>query len=238
MKKIEFVTAYPEISLAFPEPVPAGKGIPEWYKRQPSYMGGDSSVTHGQMKLTVKKCQAVFDAMAGGYILRLPTDLYIDTTDEKQEFELPHDCKAYQSRLMSTHTNEQVSEMKLDEDLYVRHILRIHPTWLVRTPKGYSTLFTQPMHQDPSPLFAVSAIIDTDNFLSDGHLSFFVKKNFKGILKQGTPLIQVIPFKRDEWEMSIDPNYDTKLIEAQRLSVRSTFQNGYKMKYWVKKVFK
>ncbi len=238
MKKIKFVTAYPEIAVAFPEPIPASKGIPKWYKDQPSYMNNDSSISNGQMRLTVKKCQAVFDAMAGGYLLRMPTDLFVDTTDGKQEFELPGDCRAYQGRLMSTHTNEQVSHMQWDEDIYVKHILRIHPTWLVKTPKGYSTLFTQPMHQDPSPIFAVSAIIDTDNFMSDGHLSFFVKKGFKGIIKQGTPLIQVIPFKRDDWEMEVDADYDTKLIEAQRLVVRSVFQNGYKMKYWVKKVFK
>ncbi len=238
MKKIEFVTAYPDIAIAFPEPTPATKGIPEWYKKQPSHMDGDSSIVNGQMRLTVKKCQAVFDAMSVGYLLRMPTDIYIDTTDGKQQFDLPSDCRAYQSRLIATHTNEQVSEMKWDEDLYVRHILRIHPTWLVRTPKGYSTLFTQPMHQDPSPIFAVSAIIDTDNFMSDGHLSFFVKKGFKGIIKQGSPLIQVIPFKRDDWEMEVDSKYDTKIIEAQRLAVRSVFQNGYKMKYWVKKVFK
>lgn len=238
MKKIEFVTAYPEISIAFPEPIPASKGIPQWYKDQPSYMDGDSSITNGQMKLTVKKCQAFFDAMAGGYLLRMPIDLYVDTTDGKKEFELPLDCRAYQARLIATHTNEQVAHMKWDEDIYLRHILRVHPTWLVKTPPGYSTLFTQPMHQDPSPIFAVSAIIDTDNFLSDGYLSFLVKKGFKGVIKQGTPLIQVIPFKRDDWEMEVDGKFDNKIIEAQRLSVRSTFQNGYKMKYWVKKVFK
>ena len=156
-------------------------------------MNNDPSISNGQMKLTAKKCQAFFDAMSAGYLLRMPMDLYIDTTDGKQEFELPLDCRAYQSRLMATHTNEQVSHMKWDEQVYIRHILRIHPTWLVRTPKGYSSFFTQPIHQDPSPILAVSAIIDTDNFLSDGHLSFLVKKGFKGVIKQGTPLCQVVP---------------------------------------------
>jgi hypothetical protein len=237
MNSIKFVSAYPEISVAFPEPIPATKQVPNWYKNQPSYLDNNKDVFNGQMRLTVKKCQAVFDSMSAGYILRMPTDLYIDTTEDNMEFQLPSDALAYKARLLSTHTPEQISEMSID-DIYVKHILRIHPTWLVKTPKGYSSLFTQPMHQEPSPIFAVSAIIDTDNFLSDGHLSFFVKKGFKGILKQGTPLIQVIPFKRDDWEMTVDHQYDTKLIEAQRLSVRSTFQNGYKMKYWVKKVFK
>jgi len=68
--------------------------------------------------------------------------------------------------------------------------------------------------------------------------SFFVKKNFKGILKQGTPLIQVFPFKRDDWEMSINKEVNSEEISEQRIMLRSTFENGYKMKYWVKKLFK
>ena len=237
MKSIRFVAAYPDISMAFPQPVPATKEVPDWYRKQPSYLNNDPGIFNGQMRLTVKKCQAVFDSMSAGYILRMPTDLYVDTTEGKLDFQLPGESLAYQARLLSMHTTEQVSEMPIDE-IYAKHILRIHPTWLVSTPKGYSSLFTQPMHQEPSPIFAVPAIIDTDVFLSDGHLSFFVKKDFKGIIKQGTPLIQVIPFKRDDWEMEVDPRHDAKIIEEQRLSVRSTFQNGYKMKYWVKKVFK
>jgi hypothetical protein len=94
------------------------------------------------------------------------------------------------------------------------------------------------LHSDGYPLKAVEAIIDTDSFTSDGHLSFFVKKGFKGILKQGTPLAQIFPFKREDWEMEIDKDYSPELIQQQRVDVRSTFQNGYKLKHWVKKTFR
>ena len=94
------------------------------------------------------------------------------------------------------------------------------------------------MHQPPSPLQAVEALIDTDEFFSDGHLSFFVKKNFKGVIKQGTPLAQVFPFKREDWSMELDKEWDPEKTNLQRRVVRSMFQNGYRLKHWHRKVFK
>jgi hypothetical protein len=109
---------------------------------------------------------------------------------------------------------------------------------MVQTDAGYSTFFTNPMHQSPSPLKAIDAVVDTDNYFTDGHLSFLVKKNFKGTLKQGTPMSQVFPFKREEWTMELVNNFPPKKIEEQRNKVRSTFQNGYRLKFWQKKTFK
>ena len=109
---------------------------------------------------------------------------------------------------------------------------------MVQTDEGYSTLFTSPMHQGPSPLKAIDAVVDTDNYFTDGHLSFLVKKNFKGTLKQGTPMSQIFPFKREEWTMELVNNFPPKKIEEQRNKVRSTFQNGYRLKFWQKKTFK
>ena len=52
-------------------------------------------------------------------------------------------------------------------------------------------------------LKAIPGVIDTDTYPSDGFLSFFVPKNFKGIIKQGTPFIQVIPIKREKFVSKI-----------------------------------
>ena len=64
-------------------------------------------------------------------------------------------------------------------------------------------LIIQPQNADDSPLMAISGIIDTDKFIVNGHFSFIVKRGFSGIIKQGTPLVQVIPFKRENWTSSI-----------------------------------
>lgn len=236
MNKITFTPAFPELKNVVPLPEPATKNVPNWYKEQPAKI--DNEIQNGVMKLTVKKCQSFFDAMAIGYTLKMPVDIYVDTTDGKQEFQIPKDLDAHKAKIISFHSKEQVSHLPIDTDIYIDHIFRVHPNWMASTPKGYSCFFISPIHSAISPLKAVEAIIDTDNFWSDGHLSFFVKKNFKGILKQGTPLIQVFPFKRDDWEMSINKEVNSEEISEQRIMLRSTFENGYKMKYWVKKLFK
>ena len=55
------------------------------------------------------------------------------------------------------------------------------------------------------------------------------------IIKEGTPYVQVIPFKRDSWKMKIIPK---KNAEITRLSaVRSVF-HSYKEYFWKKKSWK
>jgi len=239
MNKITFLQAYPLLADIFPLPEPGSKSVPDWWRSQPSIIGENPHTPEqGVLKLTVKKCQAFFDAMSTGYILKVPVDIYIDTTDNKIDIQLPVEMERFKNELLSRHSMEQVSSMPFDKNIYCEIILRIHPTWMVKTPKGYSTLFMNPMHQAPTPLNAVEAVVDTDNLWSDGHLSFLVQKNFKGILKQGTPLVQVFPFKREEWEMEVDKDFDQAKTNLQRSMVRSTFQNGYRLKYWVKKTFK
>lgn len=222
----------------FPLPEPGTKNIPQWYKDQPAIHDGDKKIYDGSLRLTVKKCQAFFDAMSLGYILKVPVDIYIDTTDGKFEVELPSEMRRFKNEIISHHSTEQVSHMAFDKDIYCDMILRIHPTWMVNTDEGYSTLFMNPIHQADSPLNAVEAIVDTDKFWSDGHLSFLIKKNFKGFIKQGSPLVQVFPFKREEWEMEVDKDFDPEKTNNQRRIVRSTFQNGYRLKFWQKKIFK
>ena len=239
VNKISFLQAYPMLVDIFPLPEPASKSVPDWWRQQPSIMGEDPKTPeNGSLKLTVKKCQAFFDCMSMGYMLKMPIDIYIDTTEEKFDIQIPIEMQRFRNELITGHAAEQVSNMAFDKNRYCNQIFRVHPSWMVSTPKGYSTLFTNPMHQPPSPLKAVEAIIDTDKMFSDGHLSFFVEKNFKGVIKQGTPIVQVFPFKRDDWEMEVVENFPKEKIELQRKIVRSVFQNGYRMKLWVKKNFK
>jgi hypothetical protein len=105
------------------------------------------------------------------------------------------------------------------------------PFWSVKTPPGYSAIFTHPIHKDPVPFLAIGGLVDTDDFITDGHLSFLIQKDFVGVIKQGTPLVQVIPFLREDWEMeTVEPQQASKEVQTQRLNLRSTFVNGYRNK--------
>jgi len=224
-----------------PEPKPASKSLPEWYKRQPASIGDDKEfILKGGVNSTVKRCMPVFDLLTAGYIISFPMDIYIDATDpNKIAWSVPTPLKNFGSDMVATHTAEQVSEYPIDRSQYHKDVFRILPFWSVGTEPGYSTLFCHPFHRDDMPFHAFSAIIDTDGFISDGHLSMFIKKDFKGLIKQGTPLVQVIPFQRESWESKIvDVSESNKILKDQRLATRSMFKFAYKEKFRSRKDYK
>lgn len=240
MNKIKFYPFSEKTQSFTPEPAPASKSIPKWYKDQPGSIDDEKALPTGNMTSTIKRCMPIFDYMTAGYTIPLPCDFYIDATDpEKITWSVPMPMKSFSVDMVSFHSVEQYSNYPIDKTKYHKDLFRILPFWAVGTPEGYSSLFMQPIHKDHTPLLAFGGMIDTDAFLSDGHLSFLVEKDFKGIIKQGTPLVQVIPIKREEWEMEIVDNATASAkVAKQRLSIRSNFIHGYKNKFRSKKVFK
>jgi hypothetical protein len=237
MNQIKFIPRSRIYRKVFPkpEPVQSANNLPDWWKKQPGYVDGLSR-DKGEYALTVKKCQAVFDAMTFGYYLKIPMDIFIDATGDKVVFKLS--TPELDGQLLTHHIKEQILHYPVP-DGYHDDVIRIHPMWIAETPPGFSCLFIQPMHSDNSPLFAIPGVIDTDRYPSDGYLSFFVKKGFSGLIKQGTPMVQVIPFQRNDWEANYleDENSDD-IIKVITTSVRTVFENAYRVKFWSKKTFK
>jgi hypothetical protein len=224
-----------------PHPMPAAKNMPSWYRDQPGAIDdGAMLAAVGQPSSTVKKCMPIFDAITGGYIIVAPMDIFVDATNpDKLQFQAPLAMGQFKGDMFATHDRQQYANMPMDPNRYHRDLLRIMPFWAVSTPKGFSTMFLNPLHRDASPLTAIPGIIDTDGFPSDGHLSFMVEKNFKGIIKQGTPLVQVFPVRRDNWKMEIrTPEESAPFFKRLRLNLRSTFNNGYKQKFRSPKEYK
>ena len=56
----------------------------------------------------------------------------------------------------------------------------------------------------------------------------------KTTIKRGTPYVQVIPFKREKWNMVITPR-DTR---KDALGFGTSFINNYKNRFWNKKSWK
>lgn len=219
----------------FPEPVACSNAIPSWYKEQPSSFSKDNEDRNS--KLTVKKCLPFFDSMSMGYLFRMPVDLYINTKNGKSECSIPDQFSLVKHKIIDWHSSEHISHYPVDFNIYLKDVFRINLMWMIKTPPGYSTLFTSPMHQGHIPIKAIEAVIDTDNFLTAGLNSFFLQKDFEGTIKQGTPIVQIIPFKRESWDMVIDLNHDPKNIFNQRKQGDALFPNAYRHMAWEKKNF-
>lgn len=235
MPKIFFERLEPFMIL--PEPKPATHSTADWWKSMPRYIDNRVAGRDGNRIGTIKNCPAVNDIINSGYILSLPADVYVDATGHDIVYHFPEQFynKKNTNNFIAMHGKEQLQGYRGIED-YHHDALKWQSFWGVNTQSGYSTMFMHPMHRHDLPFYSIPAIIDTDKFPARDPLAFLVKKGFEGIIPRGTPMVQVFPFKREDFEMEmveINPESVWRLGSL----VRSTFTNGYKKIFWQRKKY-
>ena len=119
---------------------------------------------------------------------------------------------------------------------YSKLIFKYCHGWNIITPPGWSTLFIHPYGYQNSPIRSISGIVDTDILTTDINCPFFIKEGFNGIIEKGTPMVQLIPFKREEWSSEYTLAKDKKLyFEAEKIATKIY---GYYQSKRAKKIFK
>lgn len=212
------------------QPKPASRLVPDWYKNTESYTGGERKPAgNGNTTATIKRCMPVFDAITSGYIIESPADVFVSIKDEQQWFEWSDFA------LIQFHPIEQAPK---HPDKKPFAYPKWSNPWAISTPKGYSTLFVQPFHRES--LFTIlPGIVDTDQYTSPVNFPFVINDPvFEGLIPKGTPIAQVIPFKRDSWTMELG---DKKDLEAQfkvGKKLQSKFFDRYKSMFWTKKEYR
>ena len=212
------------------QPQPASKFIPDWYKNMESYTGKERKPDGGGgTTATIKRCMPVFDAITAGYIITLPADVYVSIKEEKQFFEWST------LGLIGFHPIEQApNHPARNQHAYPKWM---NP-WAIKTPKGYSTLFTQPMHRE-AVFTILPGIVDTDTYTAPVNFPFVINDPaFEGLIPKGTPIAQVIPFKRDSWTMELGDKKDLEAQAKVSKKLQSKFFDRYKSMFWTKKEYK
>jgi hypothetical protein len=57
-----------------------------------------------------------------------------------------------------------------------------------------------PVAYPNAPFYTIPGIVDTDVYDGEINVPFAIKDSFEGIIEKNTPMFQIIPFKRDQWE--------------------------------------
>lgn len=216
MKKIKFFSI--DINLEFIKPVPASKMIPEWYRNIPGVIDGIE---------TVKKCMPFLDGMTNGYMILLPADIYIENGNIQQ---ITNDS------FVETHSESQVTGIQIPKEFSSKPYKWINP-FVIKTPRGYSTMFVHPANRVDLPFYTITGVVETDKFDLPVNFPFFVRKDFTGIIKAGTPVAQVFPFKRQDWEHEIEDRKQFKL-PLYRFTMHNPPLGFYKKYFWQRKLFK
>jgi hypothetical protein len=232
MKKITF---YPKNNLVkeiIPPPKPVQ--IPEWFKKIPIYTNRDNNlfVSNGEPNYSVKTCMPFLDSFLSGYTIDLWCDIQI-----RYENDLPLITWGNINDELSPVLHRPNDAGLPVQDGFFPFIFSWISHWGIKTPKGYSSLFTHPLNRTDLPFITTSGIMDTDGWGIWGNQPFALKKDWEGVLPAGTPIVQILPFKRDNWKSSIDDSL-TNWAVHENIRRSSKFRGYYKSKYWVKKVFK
>lgn len=210
MSKNKIISFYPDtkdFKEWFDAPVPAKKNIPEWYKSQDKYSGGIKVVSPetGLLNSTVKACMPIFDIMTAGYIITTPVDIHVSINNDGSP-ELVWAMNDFSA--ISSHPVEQYDKFKIPKEFFPVGYKFIN-SWITNTPSGYSSIFITPAMRDDLPFYCLPAIVDTDKHPVPVNFPFFIRRDFEGVIPAGTPMIQIIPFKRDTWSHEVKDYTDS-----------------------------
>jgi len=183
----------PEDKGVIAEPIPARTVVPSWFRDLPGVDASQVSATNNGR--TVKRCMPFFDALSVGWIIPLAATVRLEVTDGGRTVTAGWE---FDREMVSNHGPFQVAGNPFEP----RPPMKFHNFWTVRTPKGWSCLFLPPINR-PSDAFEVfSGMVDTDSYASPANFPF-VTTVADGVhtIKKGTPLVQVVPFRRGDATM-------------------------------------
>ena len=211
--------------------------LPHWFKNMSDYIEQDAVHEKGKKNYfgkkgttakkstngTVKRCRAIIDLISQGYIIPMWSDFLIQRDMETFEW----DNKNFQYGI-EFHTKEQIKGWNLKKTDFPEGIKFLNP-WRIYTPKGYSVIFMTPTYQFEKRYTVLPGIVETDSY---HHVNFpAVWHTTKDtIIQRGTPFIQVIPFKRENFDLSVLQMNEQDLEDdyIEKIALSTKFKNAYR----------
>lgn len=217
--------------------------MPDWYKNLQSYTGDGKprlagSKTDGP---TIKRCAPFLDAMTTGWIIPLAADVEITSNDNA-------DGVSYKWSFYKTMIENHGSEQVKGNPQAPKPPMKFMNYTYIKMASGYSALFLPPLNRKDFRFECIAGLVD-DTYMGNGALEyinfpfFFLEPKYTGIIKAGTPLVQMIPIKRDSIFSQSQKNIkikkmtkkDNELVTKTRAR-RSSHTSLYRDSLWHKKL--
>ena len=212
---------------------PATKHIPKWFKNMLDYIPQELTSNDGLPKNhstskkwldgTVKRCPAIIDFAAEGFIIPMWSDYLIQRIGNTIEF-----STKFSEYPIDLHFNEQIYNWNFKEDDF-RHSVKFLNPWRIYTPEGYSCMFIAPYYQFEHRFTVLPGIVQTDKHHSV-QFPTILHSTDDVLVERGMPFVQVIPFKRSDFDLEIgEMSEEQKYIEScEKTNLTGKFKNGYK----------
>jgi hypothetical protein len=218
--KIEFLCR-PEDDGVIAPPVPAKSYLPDWFRKLPAV--DERKLSKTDTGLTVKRCMPFLDAMAEGWIIPLAATVRLEIAEGGKRVEAGWD---FDRTLVSNHGAHQVAGNPWG-GVPPR---KFHNFWTIVTPPGWSCLFVSPLNRPNGIFEVVAGIVDTDTYRAPIHFPFFATgPDGLHVIDKGSPIIQVIPFRRNTTAIKAGIRAERSEEAGKRESV---FRNTLAMPGW------
>jgi hypothetical protein len=215
---------------SFPNIAPAKNFIPDWFKKQTRYENEESKALNVlPLKMTYKACYAFTDSFTTGYIMPLAVDIAVRQTEGGPSITWEDPNNKYVVLRDKNTNNTLPTPNGFANQHYVwetKHSFKI--------PKGYSAIVTHPLNRFDLPFLTLSGIIDGEMTVYNGNIPVFFNSTFEGIISAGTPIAQIILFKREDWTNKIDKDIFIEADYGMKKSLNTAF-GWYKNTIWKKK---
>jgi hypothetical protein len=209
--------------------------MPIWYKLMPKFIQDQKefniNLKNGSSNATAKWCAPFMDSFTMGYTLSLDVDLFVS----RNEHDFPYFHSNTQQRYVGNQEHDQHKGMPFSDE-YFPVVFKWINNWVIDLPKGYSLYCTHPANRFDLPFQTMNGVVDVDGYPNALLFPFLMKKNFVGVIEAGTPIVQVIPFKRESWNSKVfkfNPDEVFKRIN----SFSKKIYRSYKKQFWNKKIF-
>jgi hypothetical protein len=215
--------------------VPSKSLIPDWYKNTKNDFLSDGKNNPlnflDNKKKNFKLCMPFFDSFTTGYLVLCPGDLIVSRDEEgNPSINWPDP----ENRFADLRENPSAT-IPVPHGCSPENFTWTFPA-AIKFPKEYSAIFTHPFNRFDLPFVTTSGIVDGNFAFGHGNYPFFIKDNFQGVIKQGTPIAQIIPFKRESWSLKEDKEL-TQEAEINHKKSNSVIFGWYKNYHWKKKEY-
>jgi hypothetical protein len=207
------------------EPRPAKTAMPDWFRKIPPV--DLERVGARDNAITVKRCMPFLDALTTGWILPLAAEVRLEIKDQGSSVESGWQ---FDRTMVSNHSPHQVT----GHPHAARPPCKFHNYWSIRTAPGWSCLFVPPLNRPNGVFEAVAGIVDTDTYSAHIHFPFFpIGPDGVHIIEKGTPIVQVIPFRRADVNVEAEVRVETadEATERERVFRNTLAGNGWYRKF-------
>jgi hypothetical protein len=221
--KVKFSCDYSLLG-AIPSPVSSIRMTPDYFK--PIKPQSSEHPISG----TVKRCVPFLDALSAGFIIPMWCDVYVLARNGELSIDFPPNFP--QAETLGTHSSVQIPKHPLSNKPYGNMPMKWINPWVIETEPGVSCIFTPPLNHMETRFKLLDGVVDTDTYYNNINFPFlWTGGDGEFFIAKGTPLVQVIPFRREAHDLEVLAT-NTDKRNAVKSTLGTKLKNGYRDELW------